>query len=339
MNGNKFTSIEICAGAGGQALGLEMAGFHHLACVENDPAAVQTLLLNRGEEWGVQEADVRSWSFDGGTSVTLLAGGVPCPPYSIAGKQLGEDDDRDLFPEVLRLVREINPRVLLVENVRGLLSAKFQSYRSRILAELETLGYVGEWRLLQAADFGVPQLRPRSILIAMRQEDFSFFEWPDPTHEVRTTVGDVLMESMASNGWLGAAKWAARADTIGPTIVGGSKKHGGADLGPTRAKQEWAKLGVDGLGIADEPPDLNFVGSPRLTVQQAMLIQGFPEDWKLFGRKTAAYRQVGNAFPPPVARAIGLAIVGALKRADAARSITSPKSLNLAKPELTRLFR
>jgi len=109
---------------------------------------------------------------------------------------------------------------------------------------------------------------------------------------------------MASNGWKGAKSWKARASEIAPTLVGGSKKHGGPDLGPTRAKRAWAALGVDGMGIADDAPMRDFVGMPRLTVKMAARIQGFPEDWQFAGGKTAAYRQVGNAFPPPVACAV-----------------------------------
>lgn len=316
MKDKDFTSIEICAGAGGQALGLEMAGFRHIACVENDPGAISTLSFNRGGSWGVIQADVREWKYSGTSAVTLLAGGVPCPPYSIAGKQLGERDERDLFPEIIRLVAEIKPRVVLVENVRGLLSSKFAEYRSKILECFHEMGYVGEWKLLHAADFGVPQLRPRSVLVCMKPDDFANFAWPVPTEGPRTTVGEVLLESMAANGWQGAEEWARSALSIGPTLVGGSKKHGGADLGPTRAKAEWAKLGVDGLGLANEAPAKDFVGMPRLTVFQAMLIQGFPASWKIVGKKTSAYRQVGNAFPPPVACALGESIIKALNISD-----------------------
>jgi DNA (cytosine-5)-methyltransferase 1 len=109
---------------------------------------------------------------------------------------------------------------------------------------------------------------------------------------------------MAERGWLGAKAWAARADDIAPTLVGGSKKHGGPDLGPTRARQAWASLGVNGKTLADLAPDPDFVGMPKLTVRMAARIQGFDDDWQFHGRKTAAYRQVGNAFPPPVAAAV-----------------------------------
>jgi DNA (cytosine-5)-methyltransferase 1 len=124
---------------------------------------------------------------------------------------------------------------------------------------------------------------------------------------------------MAAGGWQRATQWAKAANRVAPTIVGGSKKHGGPDLGPTRARQEWAALGVDGVSIAAEPPGQGFVGTPKLTVPMVARIQGFPDDWRFAGRKTAAYRQVGNAFPPPVARAVGLAIANSLAVTDARR--------------------
>ncbi len=117
---------------------------------------------------------------------------------------------------------------------------------------------------------------------------------------------------MAADGWRGASAWRTRADSIAPTIVGGSKKHGGPDLGPTRAKRAWEALGVDGRGIADMPPAQDFRGMPRLTNRMAARIQGFPDDWEFAGRKTAAYRQIGNAFPPPVAEAVATQIAVAL---------------------------
>ena len=128
-----LTSVEICAGAGGQALGLAMAGFVHEALVEYERDYCNVLKLNR-PEWNVICADVREFSgkqYCG--KVDLLAGGVPCPPFSVAGKQLGQDDDRDLFPEAIRLLREIKPRALMLENVRGFLDPVFADYREHIL--------------------------------------------------------------------------------------------------------------------------------------------------------------------------------------------------------------
>ncbi len=300
-----LTSIELCAGAGGQALGLEWSGFEHLALVEYEQKACETLRLNR-PSWNTIEGDLREFDARRYRGVDLVAGGVPCPPFSRAGKQLGADDERDLFPEALRVVSEIQPRAVLLENVRGLLDPVFDGYRRGIQDRLEDMGYAVFWRLHHASDFGVPQLRPRTILVALQREYIDAFAWPTPHGEPPPTVGEALHTQISANGWRGAADWRRRANRIAPTLVGGSKKHGGPDLGPTRAKRAWAELGVDGLGLADGAPDRDFVGMPRLTVAMTATLQGFPCDWKFAGRKTAAYRQVGNAFPPPVAAAVQL---------------------------------
>jgi DNA (cytosine-5)-methyltransferase 1 len=309
----KLTSLEICAGGGGQALGLEEAGFEHLALVEIEPQACQTLKSNR-PRWNVLEGDLRHFTatrYKG--KVDLLAGGVPCPPFSVAGRQLGELDDRDLFPEALRLAKECCPKAILLENVRGLLDPKFEAYRQAIIAELESMGYKADWKILNASDYGVSQLRPRAILVAVRSEYHPFFRWPEKQEAPAKAVGDLLYEDMAQLGWKKAAAWRQQASKVAPTLVGGSKKHGGPDLGPTRARKVWAEMGVDGVGLADHPPAEDFQGSPRLTVGMAALIQGFPKEWKFTGKKTAAYRQVGNAFPPPVAKAVGISIHKAIR--------------------------
>jgi DNA (cytosine-5)-methyltransferase 1 len=322
----RYSSVEVCAGAGGQALGLSQAGFGHLACVEIDAAACQTLRHNK-PKWTVIEQDVRTWNPDESLAgAALLAGGVPCPPFSIAGAQLGRDDERDLFPEMIRLAESIGPRTIMIENVRGILGRKFEDYRADILAEFKELGYEScGWELLDAANFGVPQTRPRAILVLAKPEVALHFRWPTRKTR-RKTVGEVLQSEMEKNGWMGALAWAERACDIAPALVGGSKKHGGADLGPTRAKAAWRDLGVDGLGVADAPPGSDHLGFPRLTVQMAALIQGFPPHWRFVGRKTAAYRQVGNAFPPPVARAVGRSIIKALESADDTGSIGTKSS-------------
>lgn len=304
--------LEICAGAGGQAIGLEAAGWHHAAVVDNDPAACATLRRNR-PTWRVLEDDVAKLDGKAFRGIDLLAGGVPCPPFSVAGDQLGAADERDLFPEALRLVREAQPTAVMLENVRGFATSRFERYRRRLLGELTQLGYEPEWRLLTASEFGVPQLRPRFVLVALRPEHACRFNWPEPTGEA-PTVGEAIEDLMGEGGWRGVAAWATQANSIAPTIVGGSKKHGGPDLGPTRARLAWKDLGVDGLGLADAPPppDHSPTVLPRLTVRMVARLQGFPDDWTITGRKTAAHRQVGNAFPPPVAQAVGAAIRDAL---------------------------
>jgi DNA (cytosine-5)-methyltransferase 1 len=252
------------------------------------------------------------------TGIDLFAGGVPCPPFSIAGKQLGAGDERDLFPQALRLIEEAQPRAVLLENVRGLAASRFDEYRSQVLGRLHDLGFQTWWDLVHASEHGVPQLRPRFVLVAIQSPWAASFRWPAPSAEPPPTVGGLLADLMAAGGWPGAAAWAARASGIAPTIVGGSKKHGGPDLGPTRARAAWRLLGVDGLGVADGPPGPDVPASqpPKLTVRMVARLQGFPDWWDFAGRKTAAYRQVGNAFPPPVARALGAAIRHALTHAE-----------------------
>ncbi len=300
----KLTSLEICAGAGGQAIGIERAGFEHLALVELDADCCSTLKLNR-PCWNVIHQDVREFSgkkFRG--KVSLFAGGVPCPPFSVAGKQLGKKDERDLFPEAIRLIEEIQPEAVMLENVKGLLENSFEDYRSSIDKSIEALGYKTQWKLLNASDFGVSQLRPRVILVALRPENMRSFTWPKPLKKSPPTVGKLLLDLMRKNGWEGAVEWSKLADEIAPTLVGGSKKHGGPDLGPTRARKKWLELAVDGLGLANEAPQKGFTGNPKITVRMAARVQGFPDEWTFFGKKTTSYRQVGNAFPPAVAHSV-----------------------------------
>ncbi|MCK1817472.1 DNA cytosine methyltransferase [Streptomyces sp. XM4011] len=387
------TAIEICAGAGGQALGLHRAGFAHLALVELDPHAVDTLRVNvRAQGWDgweteektnrIQPTDVkgfyksellRALNLEKG-ELSLLAGGVPCPPFSLAGKRLGADDERDLFPDMLQIIDVLRPRAVMIENVRGILEPPevFIEYRMGIIEKLRDYGYevpdIPElaaadeqdaamrkaWRRLDARDFGVPQLRPRAILAAVHQ-DWSGkrpFRWPlrksGPAPSVLDTLaasmearcrpfwdknedGRTVTERQRAKGvrtgetvfldWHNQADKARSSSTegIAPTLVGGSKKHGGPDLGPTRAKRAWETLGVDASGVANDPDkcdpkrDLFRDAGPMLTVQQAAMLQGFPPEWEFQGGKTARYRQVGNAFPPPVAEAVGRAILAVLR--------------------------
>ena len=137
--------------------------------------------------------------------------------------------------------------------------------------------------------------------------------WPQPIGTPKT-VGALLADLMKARGWNGASSWVKRADGIGPTLVGGSKRHGGPDLGPTRAREAWAKLGVDGRGIANEAPGPEEAVdyTPRLTTRMGARLQGFPDSWQFVGGKTSTWRQIGNAFPATVAKAVGLAIADAI---------------------------
>lgn len=324
-----INAIEMCAGAGGQALGLHLAGIKHELLIEIDEHAAATLNFNNQQlqlGWKkIVTGDLKDFAEKDATSyrgkIDLVAGGVPCPPFSKAGKQLGSDDERDLFPTAIDIVRKVDPMMVMLENVPGLAEAKFTSYRNHISNELSSLGYDSEWKLLQASDYGVPQLRPRVIMVAIKRPNFQHFSWPTPHEKPTPTVGEALYHLMSENGWDGVDEWKSKANKIAPTVVGGSKKHGGPDLGPTRAKRQWSELGVNAHRLANdnEVPTRGFIGAigrngkvkegteymPQLTVKMASVIQGFPEYWTFTGTKTHAYRQVGNAFPPPVAQAVG----------------------------------
>ena len=300
----KLTCVEICAGAGGQAIGLDRAGFEHVALVEYEQEYCDVLKKNK-PKWNVICGDVHKFDGKPYAGVDLLAGGVPCPPFSVASKQLGKDDERDLFPEAIRLISEIKPRAVMLENVRGLLDPKFDEYRNSILQSIRKLGYKVGIKLLQASDYGVPQIRPRVVIVGIRNDQKGTFSYPAPSKHAAPTVGRALKPLMGANGWRGLDAWVEGANKVAPTIVGGSKKHGGPDLGPTRARRAWAELGVDGLGIGNEAPAPDFVGRPKLTKEMIAVIQGFPRSWDFGKRKTAACRMIGNAFPPPVAQAVG----------------------------------
>ncbi|MFG2938472.1 DNA cytosine methyltransferase [Streptomyces sp. NPDC048282] len=331
LNGdNSLTSLEICAGGGGQAIGVERAGFRHLALVEHKAEACATLRLNR-PSWKVIEKDLREFEPErdaGITTVDLLAGGVPCTPYSIAGLQKGASDERDLLPAALELTKILRPRAIMLENVKTLAkSREFSDVRSQIIETLGNLGYEVHFEVLDAQNFGVSQTRQRTLVVAI-QKGFKTFQWPIGSWELPPTVGEVLRESMQSRGWKGAHEWAQLAHDIAPTIVGGSEKHGGGDLGPERAKQKWAKLAVNGNSTAQQVPGPDFVlehgvgrggrkGYPKLTPEQVAILQGFPADWQFAGSRTARYRQIGNAFPPPVAQAVASSIADALRHSAA----------------------
>lgn len=328
MEKGRYTSLEICAGAGGQALGLEQAGFRHIALVELEEDYCSCLRSNR-PAWNVICEDVHR--FDGTSfrdQVDLLAGGVPCPPFSVAGKQLGNKDERDLFPEMLRLVKEIHPKAVMIENVKGFLEPKFANYRTTIMHSLMWMGYRPHITLLNASDYGVPQLRPRAIIVAIRNDYKDFFDFPAKADSQAVSVGKAIGDLMMENGWERANDWVDKANKIAPTLVGGSKKHGGPDLGPTRARQAWAELGIDGRSIADAAPEKGFDGMPKLTPRMMARLQGFPDDWNFGERKTTACRMIGNAFPPPVAKAVGLEITKVLDYGSA--PVTSPEVLSQA---------
>ncbi|MEU1211368.1 DNA cytosine methyltransferase [Streptomyces sp. NPDC005791] len=317
MSGLRF--VDVCAGAGGLALGLEQAGFDPVLLVDNKAVACETLHLNR-PTWDVLEMDLLDFvpdEYPKTYDVDLLSAGPPrVKSNATAGRAETREEQRLLEAAVL-LTHSIQPRALLIENVPGLVAApEFGSLRTFISEELEHLGYRLHWFVLNAADFGVPQDRKQGVLVALKERYSALFRPPLPTVDKHVSVGMALRRSMAARGWLGADAWAAQALSVAPTLVGGSDNRGGADLGPTGTKKAWARMGVNGGALADEVPGPDLDGSSemiKLTDSQAALLQSFPREWQFAGRKTARYRQIGHASPPPVGAALGRAVAAALE--------------------------
>ncbi len=332
----RFRSLDVYAGAGGQALGLERAGFDPVMLIDDDAHACATLQVNR-PNWDVRRTDLLE--FVGSDhpqvlDVDLLAAGPPRMRFSRAGKRnRPESEDRDTWKAVVWLALEVSPRALLMENVPHLVREEaFAEVRAFTEEELERAGYRCSWRVLDARYFGVPQCREHGVLVALKDDGMERFSWPEPGSDA-PVLGDVLYPSMASRGWPQADEWAAGANEVAPTIVGGATGRGGADLGPSGSKRKWARLGVNGGSIGDEPPGPDFVmvrpedpgdaqarkALPKLTTDQVKVLQGFPQDWRLEGGKTSGYRQVGHALPPPLACALGERIAIALEKPETDR--------------------
>jgi DNA (cytosine-5)-methyltransferase 1 len=318
-----LTFVDVCSGAGGLALGLERAGFKPRLLLDDDAPAVTTLRTNR-PQWNVLHTDLLDFdpaehpvSYD----VDLLAAGLPRVKSNATVARADSGMEERLLEAAVYLVHAIRPRAVLIENVPGLADAdEHQPFRDFARAELAHLGYEFSWFVMNAVGFGVPQSRKQGVLVAVERNRAQAFRPPSPTVLEPTTVGAALGRSMASRGWRDAARWAAQADQPAPTLVGGSKNRGGADLGPTGAKRKWATMGVNAHTLGDTIPGPEFVWAPELgrenmvkiTVEQAALLQGFPDSWEIAGLKTARYRQIGHATPPPVGEALGRAFAEAL---------------------------
>ncbi|MDW4908029.1 DUF6339 family protein [Streptomyces sp. ADMS] len=318
VESRRFRSVEICAGAGAQALGLERAGFDPVLLVDSKADACFTIDLNR-PAWDVVCMDVVQFHPNmrqETLGVDLLSGGLPRVKSTATVGRTEDTEERGVLRASIGLACVIRPKAVLLENVPDLVeSPHFEADRLWIESALRDAGYRSSWRVLNAAGFGVPQNRSSGFLVALQEPYFSRFSWPEPERVLSPTVGQVLGPSMASRGWPGAERWIKGAGRIAPALVGGSDRRGGADLGPTGSKKAWAALGVNGNSLGDEPPGADFPSDehPKLTVDQAAMIQAIPENWRFFGGKTSRYRQIGHAMPPPLATVLGRAIAVALE--------------------------
>ncbi|MEO8360753.1 MAG: DNA cytosine methyltransferase [Vicinamibacteria bacterium] len=372
-------SLELFTGAGGLALGTHLAGFEHVALLEWDHDACETLRRNararsvRGiNKWNIHEGDIRLFDFESVGGVELVAGGVPCQPFSIGGKHGGMNDGRDMFPEFVRAIRTLQPRAFIVENVKGLLRESFADYFSYILKQLrgpeisrkkgeswqehsrrldtvpkdqlKGLRYNVSHRLLNAADFGVPQTRQRVFIVGFRSDVGPGWEFPRPTHSEsvlrwqqfgsgsywkkhsvsppRETLSQLSMD--LAEPPLGIKGWRTVRDAIADLPVPTEKDEDGSIanhwlnpgarsyVGHTGSYIDWPaktlKAGVHGV-----PGGENMIafrdGSVRyFSVREAARMQTFPDRWLFEGAWSEAMRQLGNAVPVELAATVAKSV-------------------------------
>ncbi len=326
-NDKKYTSVELFAGAGGLALGLEKAGFHHELLVEHDKHATATLRQNR-PYWHVIEEDVEAVMAQGiqtylanDQPIDLLSGGYPCQAFSYAGKKLGLNDTRGtLFYSFAQALSQLKPKVFLAENVRGLLSHDGGKTLETMLDVFKSEGYTVQYKVLNAVDFSTAQKRERLVMVGVRNDltAQATYHFPEP-HLRKLTLKDILENVPLSDYPPYSAKKAAVLALVPP---GGCWKNL-----PTEIAQEYmGKSFYSGGGrtgmarrLAWHEPALTVLCSPAqlqterchpdevrpFTPRENARIQGFPDDWLFAGSLSQQYKQIGNAVPVPLAQAIG----------------------------------
>ncbi|CAC9501628.1 DNA-cytosine methyltransferase (EC 2.1.1.37) [uncultured Gammaproteobacteria bacterium] len=331
----KYSSIELFAGAGGLAIGLEKAGFNAVALSEIDKNACSTLRKNK-PEWNILEGDVSNIDFTVYKNIDFLSGGFPCQAFSYAGNKLGFKDTRGtLFFEFARAIKEIKPKVFLGENVKGLLTHDNGKTLETIKSVIQGLGYtLIEPRVLKAIFYRVPQKRERLFLVCIRNDlvKYNNFEWPEPFNRI-LTVKDALKK--------GALYESDCPDSQGQVYPERKKKilsmvpPGGCwvDL-PDDIQREYMQksyfMGGGKTGMARrlsyDSPSLTLTCAPAqkqterchpeetrpLTVREYARIQTFPDNWGFVGSVSSQYKQIGNAVPVNLAHAMGKKLISLL---------------------------
>jgi DNA (cytosine-5)-methyltransferase 1 len=336
--------VDLFAGAGGLSLGLSMAGWRVRCAIEQSADFIATHRVNMPDAEHLC-ADVREIDFRQFAPLGLLVGGPPCQPFSVSGKQLGSQDERDMVPEFVRAVKQASPTFFLMENVAGLTTPRFLPYLHGHIARLEGLGYDVHWKVLDAADYGVPQKRLRLFVIGTPRG--CSFAFPKPSHgpngrrpyvtvreclegcpadapnvaKVVYAKNPILRRSpyagMLLNGKGRPLNLNAPSKTI-PATAGGNRTHI-LDRGGVLRKYH------SHLMAGGKPRSGEVEGCRRLTVRESARIQTFPDAFQFTGKKSQQYCQVGNAVPPQLAKAVGAAILAAAKRWSASRKRSKAK--------------
>jgi DNA (cytosine-5)-methyltransferase 1 len=381
-------SLELFTGAGGLALGTHLSGFEHVALVEWNKDACDTLRLNSREgalpgvdRWNVLQADIHTLDFNQFGPVELVAGGVPCQPFSLGGKHKGMDDKRDMFPDFVRAIRELRPKAFIIENVKGLLRRTFRDYLTYILLQLNypelrrtrdegweehlrqlkdvrthgrysDLQYNVVLRLLNAADYGIPQTRERVFIVGFRADMGHEWHFPEPTHSY---------EALMREQWITGTYWERHgvrrpqglppharaflerneelfdatkpwrtirdaihdlpepctdtepADILNHRLNQGARAYPGHTGSNYDLPSKTLKAGVHGVPGGENM--ISFAdGTLRyLTVREAARVQTFPDRWRFAGSWCEAMRQLGNAVPMELAAVVGGSVSRKLK--------------------------
>lgn len=327
--------IELFAGAGGLALGLEQAGFEEVALVEIDKIACETLKLNR-PKWNVLNEDIvevskrdllKEFNLKKG-ELDLISGGYPCQSFSYAGKKLGLDDVRGtMFYYYAEFVKQLKPKMFFAENVKGLTTHDGGKTIETMVDVFEDMGYKVEWKVLNAWDYGVAEKRQRVVIIGIRNDltNKVKFDYPIP-HEYKPVLRDVLKDVPESVG----AKYPEKKQKVFDLVPPGGYWR---DL-PDDVAKEYMKscyyMGGGRTGIARrlswDEPSLTLTCSPMMkqtdrchpdesrpfTTREYARIQSFPDDWEFAGKMGDIYKQIGNAVPVNLAKCVGDSIMTAL---------------------------
>jgi DNA (cytosine-5)-methyltransferase 1 len=319
LDRNGLTCLSLFSGGGGLDVGFERAGFDHTACFELLDVCGETLRSNR-PVWdirsGVTAGDVSTARFSPFRGVDVVHGGPPCQPFSVAGKQAGADDPRNMWGEFVRCVLQARPRAFIAENVVGLLDRKFDSFVQRVIVDPLAPSYTIFKFKLAAHDFGVPQARRRVFFVGFRTaRDAARFEEPQPTHgDVASLFGPLLPRNTARSS-LGLPDIGY--DEVAPTLRSGftGPRNTTGVLNSKASLKVWNDLAVwpngvqytHSLAVAYPPENGHF----RLSVADCALLQGFPPDWRFSGAVYQALGQIGNSVCPPVAYVVARAVAKA----------------------------
>jgi len=311
--------VSLFSGGGGLDLGFEGAGWAPVVCVDNDPVSCETLSHNR-PEWNVVCDDIRNFDATPYAGVDVVVGGPPCQGFSTAGKGDPGDARNFLWREYMRVVSEVRPRAIVLENVSALTHRRNGDHLSGIMSALEDRGYSFAHGVLNAADFGVPQNRRRLIVIGVRDGEATL---PTPTTATdRPTVGDAIADlaglpddpefNHVANRH--AAHVAARWDALAPGQEDPNYRRSRLDASkPSVTIRAGGGYGPKGDHLAGFHPPIHPTLPRQLTVREAARIQTFPDNWLLRGPKTIQGRQIGNAVPVNLAAAIGAHLANLLE--------------------------